>query len=78
MFLKQSHLLFFAVMNECNLGMYNCHADATCQDMTIGYDCVCNEGFSGDGQLCTGNKMLCMALKKLNLYGTISSNNNIS
>ena len=31
----------------------NCSADATCADMTPGFTCTCNSGYSGDGETCT-------------------------
>ena len=33
-----------------------CHANASCTDDNGSYVCVCNDGFTGDGFNCTGNK----------------------
>ena len=31
-----------------------CHARATCSDLFLSYNCTCDDGFEGDGFLCTG------------------------
>ena len=40
-------------INECN-ATTPCHPDASCENIPGNYTCMCNEGFSGDGQDCTG------------------------
>ena len=32
-----------------------CHDNATCTDDNGSYMCVCKDGFTGDGFVCTGN-----------------------
>ena len=39
-------------MNECELGLDNCHPNATCSDVDGSFDCFCNIGFEGDGSSC--------------------------
>ena len=39
--------------DECELGKSFCHADATCINSPGSYLCQCNDGFVGDGILCT-------------------------
>jgi hypothetical protein len=39
--------------DECELGKSFCHADATCINSPGSYLCLCNDGFVGDGILCT-------------------------
>jgi hypothetical protein len=36
-------------VNECRLGLYSCHPNASCINTFDGYDCRCNQGFLGDG-----------------------------
>ncbi|MBT26928.1 MAG: hypothetical protein CML60_11110, partial [Rhodobacteraceae bacterium] len=38
--------------NECLSGNHTCHRFATCVDKFGGFDCVCNEGYIGDGFFC--------------------------
>lgn len=40
-------------INECYEGSDDCHPNATCQNKQGGYQCVCQSGFTGNGQSCT-------------------------
>lgn len=40
-------------LDECASGTDNCAAEATCTDTRSGFECVCPEGFSGDGLTCS-------------------------
>jgi len=42
-------------IDECLLGLHECHANATCVNLPGSYHCRCNPGFQGDG-LTTCNK----------------------
>ena len=39
--------------NECTEGGHNCHAHATCTDYTGGFNCVCKDGYTGNGSSCS-------------------------
>ena len=39
-------------VNECALGTDECDANASCSNTTGGYDCTCNDGYTGDGRDC--------------------------
>ncbi len=39
--------------SQLDLGLDDCSLDATCIDQEGTYDCLCNEGFTGDGVTCT-------------------------
>ncbi len=41
------------LVDECVLGTDNCHANATCTDLVVGFSCACNSGYSGTGDSCT-------------------------
>ena len=41
-------------INEC-LEESPCAENATCVDLVIGFNCTCDEGFTGDGLECEGN-----------------------
>ena len=43
---------FCSDMDECELGLDNCHPNATCSDVEGGFECFCNIGFEGDGTTC--------------------------
>jgi hypothetical protein len=44
--------LFQADFDECAAGTAGCDANATCTNSLGGFDCVCNQGFAGDGTTC--------------------------
>ena len=41
-------------INECNSGLHNCHAYATCHNTFGGFGCTCNLGITGNGTFCQG------------------------
>ena len=44
-------LLCNTAINECETGAASCAPDATCIDTIGSFECVCNEGFQGDGRI---------------------------
>ena len=38
-------------IDECKLGIAQCHHNATCVNLPDLFDCNCNRGFTGDGKL---------------------------
>ena len=54
----------FADIDECELGIDNCHVNATCTDVIGSFVCTCNNGFDGNGVDCTSKKFLCIVTKK--------------
>ena len=53
--IEVSPLNFFLDIVNCESDD-GCHANASCTDDNGSYICVCNDGFTGDGFNCTGNK----------------------
>jgi len=45
--------LYIMPKNECTNGEHTCDKQATCVDKEQGYECLCPEGFNGDGFSCT-------------------------
>ncbi|XP_073460083.1 signal peptide, CUB and EGF-like domain-containing protein 2 isoform X1 [Aquarana catesbeiana] len=39
-------------VDECALGLDDCHIDAICQDTPTSYKCICKTGYKGDGKPC--------------------------
>ncbi|XP_071963723.1 nidogen-1-like isoform X3 [Antedon mediterranea] len=39
-------------INECNLGIHDCHSQARCENYQGSYNCVCRDGYEGDGRSC--------------------------
>lgn len=39
--------------DDCNDGNHNCHSEATCIATDISHECICNDGWEGDGVDCT-------------------------
>jgi MYXO-CTERM domain-containing protein len=48
--------------NECALGTDDCDPNATCGDITGGFTCTCNAGYSGSGQVCADLDECALAL----------------
>ena len=44
-------------MDECALSGSQCHSNATCHNTDGSFQCTCNNGFSGNGTMCTGTKI---------------------
>ena len=44
----------FEDVDECSLGEHKCDSNAECKNTVGSYSCKCREGFSGDGQTCSG------------------------
>ncbi len=41
-------------IEECEDGLDNCDSNATCMNTVGSFTCTCNEGFSGNGVMCSG------------------------
>ena len=42
-------------VDECQTGSYSCHEFAQCVNVIGSYDCICQPGYTGDGeQSCAG------------------------
>ena len=46
--------LYVEDVNECNADIYPCHEDAFCNNTIGSYDCICEDGFDGNGTICAG------------------------
>ena len=44
-------------VEECSLGLHNCHANATCINTPESFQCVCNQGFIKNGDICEKRKL---------------------
>ena len=40
-------------VDECVFGMHNCDGNATCYNTDGSFNCLCNEGYYGNGELCS-------------------------
>lgn len=41
-------------IDECIIGNYDCYVNVICINIIGLYNCICKEGFIGDGCLCLG------------------------
>ena len=41
-------------VNECAENTDTCSENAQCNNQAGSYDCVCNQGYNGNGQACDG------------------------
>ena len=47
--------LILTDVGECSDSEWNnCHNNAGCSNTVGTYTCICNEGYTGDGENCTG------------------------
>ena len=53
---KSMHsIYYFADINECDTGKYQCDSHAFCNNTKGSYNCTCKPGYFGNGFNCTGN-----------------------
>lgn len=45
--------------DKCSNGSHDCSPNGKCIPMDGSYDCACNQGFEGNGRLCTGRQHPC-------------------
>jgi hypothetical protein len=45
-------------IDECERDMHECDGNATCTNTRGGYNCTCDNGFSGNGSVCEGEVQL--------------------
>ena len=46
-------------VNECvRAEAHNCHSNAVCSDTVGSFECVCQDGYNGDGVTCTSKSIL--------------------
>ena len=50
-------MIYMIDIQECTLNTDNCHANAICTNTIGSFVCTCKDGFSGDGEQCTGKLM---------------------
>jgi len=51
-------LYVIADIDECSMGTHTCDPNANCTDTDGSYNCMCMNGFEGNGFNCTG-KLVC-------------------
>ena len=51
-YLLTSYSSFVVDVDECVLGLDNCHSNAYCTNYEYGFNCTCHNGYYGDGVDC--------------------------
>ena len=52
--IKYCIFLNISDINECATNTHLCHYNATCNNTIGSHNCTCNQGYTGNGQNCTG------------------------
>ena len=65
-----SESCLFTDVDECALGLDDCHSDAICQNTPKLYKCTCKVGYTGEGKKCEGKVMeaLCSACVSMRYF----------
>ena len=42
-------------LDECAAGLDNCNKEANCNNTIGSFDCICGQGYYGNGITCIGN-----------------------
>ncbi|CAG2056404.1 unnamed protein product [Timema podura] len=66
-------------VDECDLGLHDCHADAVCTNTNGSYSCQCSRGFIGDGKFTctkTPNSPELLA-HSIRIYGTVPTHTSV-
>ena len=45
---------YYSDVDECALELDGCNGNATCLNTNGSFECLCDNGYDGDGFLCTG------------------------
>ena len=54
----KDHLLFFSTdIDECDQVGHNCDKNATCNNTIGSFECICDDGFTGNGTNCDGKSL---------------------
>ena len=53
-FNNNTPLTIVILVDECYTNTDTCSPHAACTDTIDAYECTCNNGYSGDGEICTG------------------------
>ena len=53
----QNVYLTTADIDECQDGSHNCNENAECSNTVGSFECLCNPGYSGNGQNCSGKNI---------------------
>lgn len=69
-FYGKNVLITLLDINECWLGLHNCHAKAACFNLEGSFKCTCKDGFRGNGIACEDVNE-CLKCKKLLLAKNI-------
>jgi len=60
-------LLYYTEIDPCKEDNGGCSPDASCSSTDDGVKCTCNEGFTGNGQDCTGESILTINTPQFNI-----------
>ena len=52
---REDFITTIADIDECSRGTDNCDLNADCRNTQGSFQCVCREGYEGNGRICTGN-----------------------
>ncbi len=55
--------MLFPTVNECRLGIDNCHENARCLDTYESFRCICKNGYAGSGVQCSGENYVSITTK---------------
>ena len=60
-------------LDECTTNSFDCQPNAACQNIEGSYTCGCKSGYTGNGKICNGDKLMMIIQKNCKIKFSFAS-----